>query len=304
MPIASTQCSTCSSVGWPGRMSASSCTADAACDPAPAALPSPTSSRGAAPSSTCSASDACMIAVSWSSSSRSSAVTSIGASSSMIHCGTRTARPVSPMCGTSRSTLVRKKVSRRAAEEAGNPPAAHVADGLEALDGVAHRVEARGRQLQGIDGANAGDEKQEAPGQVALARLVVAAGFGIADATVVLAEHGLAAAEDADRPAPRVVHRNGGMAHAVARLAIGRILRPEALVVGAAGRQLVRHDALPVVCREHDGEAVQPPALAAVLAVGIEDLLHDLGIREVLRPHGEPGHVARDEWGFQLRHGF
>src|SRR6218665_3631503 len=147
-------------------------------------------------------------------------------------------------------------------------------------------LEAPGWDVPGSDGAHGGDEKQEAPGQVALARLVVAAGFGIADATVVLAEHGLAAAEDADRPAPRVVHRNGGMAHAVARLAIGRILRPEALVVRAPGRQLVRHDALPVVCREHDGEAVQPPALAAVLAVGIEDLLHDLGIREVLRPHG------------------
>ena len=53
-----------------------------------------------------------MMAVSWSSSSRSNAVTSIGASSSMIHCGTRTARPVSSMCGTSRSTFVRKNVSR------------------------------------------------------------------------------------------------------------------------------------------------------------------------------------------------
>src|SRR6218665_611416 len=175
MPIASPQCSTCSSVGWPGRMSASSCTADAACDPAPPRLPCPPTSRGAAPSSTCSARQALMTAL------------AIAPQRRAVDRRLQFDDPLRHAHGPPRLVDVRhvaqhlgqEKGLPRAAEEAGNPPAAHVADGLEALDGVAHRVEARGRQLQGIDGANAGDEKQEAPGQAALAPLAIATALAI-----------------------------------------------------------------------------------------------------------------------------
>jgi hypothetical protein len=198
------------------------------------------------------------------------------------------------------------EVERRAlpVEETRDAPAAQEAHGLELLDRGVHRVEAVGMQFEGADRADAGDEEQEAPGQVALALLVLAAGLGFAEAAVVLADHGLAPAEEADRAPARLVDRHRGMAHAVAHPAIGRVLRPVVLFVRAPGRQLVRHHGLPVVGGEHHREAVQAPAFAPILAIGVQNLPGDLGIGKVLRPHGEPRHVARHQRRLEVGQGF
>ena len=44
-------------------------------------------------------------------------------------------------------------------------------------------------------------------------------------------------------------------------------------------------------------------ALAAVLAMEVEDLCRQFGVREVLGAHGEPRHVARNERALELRAG-
>jgi hypothetical protein len=127
---------------------------------------------------------------------------------------------------------------------------------------------------------------------------------GFAQAAVVLADHGLAPAEEADRAPARLVDRHRGMAHAVAHPAIGRVLRPVVLLVRTPGRQFVRHHGLPVVGGEHHREAVQAPAFAPILAIGVQNLPGDFGIGKVLRPHGEPRHVARHQRRLEVGQGF
>ena len=127
-------------------------------------------------------------------------------------------------------------------------------------------------QFEGADRPDAGDEEQEAPGQVALTMLVLAAGLRFAETAVVLADHGLAPPEEADRAPARLVDRHWGMAHAVAHPAISRVLRPVVLFVSTPGRQLVRHHGLPVVGGEHHREAVQASAFAPVLAIGVQNV--------------------------------
>ena len=55
----------------------------------------------------------------------------------------------------------------------------------------------------------------------------------------------------------------------------------------------MRHHGLPLVSRKDDGEAIEMKAVTTVLSIGLQDLLGNLGIREVLCPHGEPGHIVK-----------
>ncbi len=189
------------------------------------------------------------------------------------------------------------QVERRAlaVEETRDTPAPQEADGLELLDRRVHRIEAARVQFEGAERADARHEEQEATTEVALAGLVLAASFRLADPAVVLAQHGLAATEQPHRSLATGVQRNGRMALAVAHPPIGRVLGPVATLARAPGRQFMGHRRLPMIRREHHREAVQVPSLATVLAVGAEQLLRERRVAEVLRPHGEPRHVAWDE---------
>ena len=67
------------------------------------------------------------------------------------------------------------QVERRAlaVQEAGEPTTPQERHGLEGADRRIHRVEAARVQLEGADRADAGDEEQEASGEVALPLLVL-----------------------------------------------------------------------------------------------------------------------------------
>jgi hypothetical protein len=191
-----------------------------------------------------------------------------------------------------------------AVQEARDAAAPHEADGLELLDRGVHRVEAVGRQLEGADRLDPGDEEDEPSRQVALSVLVLGAGFGIAQAAVVGAAHGLATAPDADGPARAANHRHGRVTHTVAGLAVRGVLRPEASLVGRPRHQFMRHHRLPRIGRKDHREAVQPlHPVAPVFPEQVRDLPRDLRVREVLPTHREVGDVLRRQRVLQVRRG-
>src|SRR4051794_24118809 len=112
-------------------------------------------------------------------------------------------------------------------EETRNVSAAHERDRFELLNRRVHGVEAVGVQLEGTNRLDAGDEEDEAPGQVALAALVFVAAFRVAEAAVLLAQRSLAPAENADRAFARAIHRHRRVALAVTDPAVRRVLAPE-----------------------------------------------------------------------------
>jgi hypothetical protein len=190
------------------------------------------------------------------------------------------------------------QVKRRAlsVQEAGEAPATHEGNGLEAFDGARQGVEAVGVQFERVERADARDVENEAPRQVALAVLKFRAVFRLAQAAVVGARLGAAAAEGAHGALAARVDPGRREHHAAARLAIGRILAPVAFLVARPAGQFVWHDALPGVGREDDRESVQAHlAVALVFAIGQQDLASEFRVGEVAWTHGEPGHVLGRE---------